>query len=109
MADTLSRPAVAGATFAKVAAKAAVISPTSSPQAGLAFSATAARLHPQPRGPLATQNVGVMAPRLQLPSSSAGQLPGGLAESSTAKQGGNAAGSLPFDFADIAKPQLTCQ
>jgi hypothetical protein len=103
--DTFSRLAVANTTNAVVAARVAVISPSSGLQACLAHLAATTGLHFQPSGPLAVLTIEVTG--LQLPSSSAGLLPVGLAESSNVKQGSNVAGSLPFGM-DMAEAQIAC-
>jgi RNase H-like domain found in reverse transcriptase len=102
VADTLSRPAVAGVSYADVAAGRAVSS-SSGPQDGVAVMAAAAGLHLQPGGPLAAQTASVAAAGLQLPSSSVEQLARGQATLSAAKQGGSVDSGPPLDVADIAE------
>jgi RNase H-like domain found in reverse transcriptase/Reverse transcriptase (RNA-dependent DNA polymerase) len=102
VADTLSRPAVAGVSYADVAAGRAV-SPSSGPQAGVAVTAAAAGLYLQPGDPLAAQTASVAVAGLQLPSSPVEQLASGQAALSAAKQGGGM-DSGPLEAAPLKPP-----
>jgi hypothetical protein len=107
VADTLSRPAVAGISYADVAAGRATAS-SRSLQAGVAVTAAATGLPLQPGGPLAAQTVMVAAAGRQLPSSSVEQLAHSQATITTAKRGGGVDGGPPLDVADIAEAQPDC-